>query len=336
MGVFNCIFVIIGVIIGAGFASGKEIYTFFFIYGKYGIIGIIIASFLIGLIIYKTLKIIKENNINNYDEFLEIVIGKKSFKYIDIKIVLRFIVNIFLLITFFVMCAGFGAYFKQELGMNEILVCTAFSVFCYFILNRSIKGVVFINSILIPIVIFVLIVLGMKIGKTNTVMVENPEMGYWVIKAIFYASYNSITLVSILIPLKGYINKKLDIFKISIICAIIILLLALIIFALLLCLDDDISKIELPTVYIAKNFGVIYKYLYSGIIVGAIMTTAISSAYAFLNNVSKSKTYRRNNFIICGFSIVVSMLGFSNLVGVLYPVFGLLGLIQLIIVMVHL
>lgn len=38
MKILSCIFVIIGVIIGAGFASGKEIYTFFFVYGEKGII----------------------------------------------------------------------------------------------------------------------------------------------------------------------------------------------------------------------------------------------------------------------------------------------------------
>ncbi len=37
----NAVFVIIGTIIGAGFASGKEIFTFFNIYGGYGILGYI-------------------------------------------------------------------------------------------------------------------------------------------------------------------------------------------------------------------------------------------------------------------------------------------------------
>lgn len=42
MKILSCVFVIIGIIIGAGFASGKEIYTFFFIYGPKGIIGLVV------------------------------------------------------------------------------------------------------------------------------------------------------------------------------------------------------------------------------------------------------------------------------------------------------
>ena len=70
--------VIIGAIIGAGFASGQEIYIFFFSYGKEGILGIIISCTLLGITIYKSLKIILENNIENYKEFLEYIINKKK------------------------------------------------------------------------------------------------------------------------------------------------------------------------------------------------------------------------------------------------------------------
>ena len=57
----NCIkiaLVIIGALIGAGFASGQEIYLFFFSYGKRGIFGIAVSAILLGIIIYKTIIII--------------------------------------------------------------------------------------------------------------------------------------------------------------------------------------------------------------------------------------------------------------------------------------
>ena len=49
--------VIIGALVGAGFASGQEIFSFFYVYGKNGIFGIIIMCLLMGFLIYKTLKI---------------------------------------------------------------------------------------------------------------------------------------------------------------------------------------------------------------------------------------------------------------------------------------
>ncbi|MCI9062847.1 MAG: hypothetical protein HFJ15_10945, partial [Romboutsia sp.] len=58
--------VIIGALIGAGFASGQEIYLFFYKYGIYGIWGLVICSGLIGLIIY-TAKYLSRNQKNMKD-----------------------------------------------------------------------------------------------------------------------------------------------------------------------------------------------------------------------------------------------------------------------------
>lgn len=333
MRILSCIFVIIGAIVGAGFASGKEMYTFFLVYGKYGILGIIISTCIIGCAIYKTLKIITKYNIKHYDGLLDIIIGNLKFKNIDLKIILNFIINVFLLITFFVMCAGFSAYFKQELGINEIISSLFISVFCYSLLNKNIKGVFLLNSILIPMIIIVLVILGIHCFQLEEIK-EISDNGFWYISSVLYASYNSITLISILMPMKGYIKNKKDILKIAVICTLIMLLLSGIVFMLLLTIDTDISKIELPAVYAAGNLGIAYKYLYGVIILGAIITTAISSAYGFLNNISKTKeTYKKINFLMCFVAIFISLFGFSNLVNSLYPVFGILGLIQLLIIL---
>ncbi len=354
--IINCVFVIIGVIIGAGFASGKEIYTFFYIYGWYGVLGIVISIIFIGYVIFKTLKIIKKYDVNNYDDFLDVIMGnvkikrvsttnkyysKKSnnffeylIKQIDIKIIIDFVINIFLIISFFVMCAGFSAYFKQEFGVEIIFSSIFISIFSYFILNKNINGIFALNLILIPIIIFVLIFLS-KFTVEKNYSFENIEFNFfWIISSILYASYNSITLVSMLIPMKKYIKIKKYIIIISLLCIFIIFLLALIIYGLLCTINEDISKIELPTVYAVSNFGEIYKYLYGIIIISAITTTAISSAYGFLNNISKTKQkYKKINFLICIIAIFVSFIGFSNLVNMLYPLFGVLGLIQLIFIL---
>ena len=44
MEILKVVFVIIGTLIGAGFASGQEIYAFFFSFGIKGLAGILISS----------------------------------------------------------------------------------------------------------------------------------------------------------------------------------------------------------------------------------------------------------------------------------------------------
>lgn len=117
--ILKIVFVIIGTLIGAGFASGQEMYVFFFAFGMKGFIGILISSILMGVIIYKVLKIINDHEIQNYKEFLEVLIpGENNSK---IKKIINCLVNLFILITFFIMIAGFGAYFEQEYGISSLI-----------------------------------------------------------------------------------------------------------------------------------------------------------------------------------------------------------------------
>lgn len=103
------VYTIIGTLIGAGFASGQEIFLFFYRYGRNGLIGILLCSLLISITIYKSMKIIYIYKINTYSEFLNhISINKK------ISRIINKIINIFLGSMFCIMISAFGTYFNQE------------------------------------------------------------------------------------------------------------------------------------------------------------------------------------------------------------------------------
>ena len=152
--ILKIVFVITGAIVGAGFASGQEVYLFFFSHGIKGIIGIVLSSFIIGVVISKTLKIINNNNINTYNEFLDYLIKNNK-----IKLLINSIINIFILVTFYIMIAGFGAYLQQEYKIDITLGSAILSLLCFIILKSNVKGFVKSNEILIPILLIVITVI---------------------------------------------------------------------------------------------------------------------------------------------------------------------------------
>ena len=94
---------------------GQEIYIFFYRYGINGIAGIIVSNILMGLVIYKTLNIIRLKKIKTYKEFLDIItLRLDKNQCLFLNQIINIIINVFLLITFFIMISGFGAYFNQE------------------------------------------------------------------------------------------------------------------------------------------------------------------------------------------------------------------------------
>ena len=111
----------------------------------------------------------------------------------------------------------------------------------------------------------------------------------------------------------------------------IILLLSVMIFLLLVRVDVDITQLEMPVVYVVSNMFTILRYIYGFIILGSIFTTAISLGTSFLQNTARNeKSYAQIALSMCIISVMISNIGFSNLVNLLYPIFGYLGLIQIL------
>ncbi|HJJ17864.1 MAG TPA: hypothetical protein OIM61_01055 [Clostridiaceae bacterium] len=330
--VLKVVFVIIGTLIGAGFASGQEVYLFFFSYGMKGLIGILISSIISGVVIYSTFNILNKYKINTYKDFLNILIPKNT----KLKIIANFIINIFILITFFIMIAGFGAYFEQEIGINRLVGSLILAIITFIVFMTSIKGVVKVNELIVPILIGFIFIIGIiSIKDIHILNLENyvirTNYTNFALSAVLYSSYNSILLIPVLITLNNYVKNKKQIFYISFISAIVTMLLSVIIFLLLVRVDVDISKLEMPVVYVVSNMFKILRYIYGVIILGSIFTTAISLGVSFLQNTAKNKKgYTQISIIMCITSVIISKFGFSNLVSLLYPIFGYLGLIQIL------
>lgn len=207
---------LIGTFIGAGFASGKEIYLFFFKYQVYGILGIIVSAIFIGYIIYKVLNISKRNDICNYNEFLNYLIKNKL-----IKIILINIIDVFLIISFCIMVSGFSAFIYQEFNIN-IIIGFIFMLICsYCAFKRKATGIIKINNILIPIIIFIIFFIVIKKVNLyelnfinglngerfniNNCKIENFK---FLIFSILYANYNLLTIIPIVVTMSNVTKNK--------------------------------------------------------------------------------------------------------------------------------
>lgn len=327
--IFTIVLVIIGALIGAGFASGQEIYSFFYSYGVIGLVGIIITFSLISFIIYKSLKIIYKNEINNYDEFLGIFIKNRK-----VTKVINMILNVLLLVTFYIMIAGFGAYFEQEIGVNKIVGSTILAIMTAIVFFTNVKGVLKVSEYIVPVlIVFIAIIGGMNLGAINSEIEMSVIKKGWLLSSIIYCSYNMILLIPVLISLRKQITRTSNIKYIAIISGILMMTISVMIFMLLTKSDVDISTLEMPVVYVIRTFFTRFKSIYAFTILSSIFTTAISIGIGFLQNVSETKkSYAQFVPFMCITSLLVSNLGFSKLVNLVYPFFGYLGIAQMIFI----
>lgn len=330
--IFTIVLVIIGALVGAGFASGQEIYAFFYSYGTVGIFGLVLTCILIAITIYKSLKIIYINEINNYDQFLNVFIkNHKIAKIIDI------VINVLLLVSFYVMIAGFGAYFEQEIGINKIIGSAVLAVMSAIVFFTSVKGVLKVSGYIVPILIISILIIGGINLVTLNGEIEIPVIKKgWLLSSISYCSFNMILLIPTLISLRKQITKKSYIKYIAIISGILMITMSIMVYMLLTKSDVNISTLEMPIVYIVRTFFAKFKPVYAFIILASIFTTAISIGIGFLQNMSKSsKSYPQLVLFMCITSLIISNFGFSKLVNFVYPIFGYLGIFQIIFIIKH-
>ena len=120
-----------------------------------------------------------------------------------VKNIINTTINIFILLSFYIMIAGFGAYLQQEYEINSIIGSTILGILCYFLFKTNVNGIIKINEILIPILIAVVTIIGIinfkNLDITNIkyyITTQNTKS--WLITGILYASYNCVLLIPVL------------------------------------------------------------------------------------------------------------------------------------------
>jgi uncharacterized membrane protein YkvI len=144
---FQIAAVYVGSVVGAGFATGKEIVEFFTQYGIYGFFGILIAGYLFIFTGTKMMLVSSKINATSYEEFNEYLFGKKA----------AFIINTIFLVMLLgvsaVMISGAGAVFEEQLGMSKRLGVWLTVVLATFVLCFGTRGLFAINSFVVPVMV---------------------------------------------------------------------------------------------------------------------------------------------------------------------------------------
>ncbi len=327
----KAISVIIGTMIGAGFASGKEVYVFFAQYKIMGLIGAVVSSIITAIVIYATLKISKNYQIENNNKFVDII-SKKD----NMSTIVKNIINTFLLASFWIMCAGLCSFFKQEFDIPIIITALISGCIIYIFLMTNIEGIMKLNTLIVPIMILAILYISI-INSQTTQIFESDNMTNVgpiraIIKAILYTSYNSILLIPIIVSMSRDVKTDKDIKRIAIISSLIIFILLILIYQMLICAKTDISKIEMPILSLLEK-EIWQKIIYGIAIVSAIITSVVSASYGVLENIKDKTKYKMSAIAICLLEIPISYIGFGNLVSTLYPVFGAIGIVQIILIL---
>ena len=322
---------IMGTTIGAGFASGREIWEFFTSYGYQSSFGLIITMLLFVFSSMIILWMSWRNQSNNYYDILELLMGKRIARVFDGFIFL------YLFSGSVVMFAGSGAIFDQW-GFPILFGVIVLGIALWLILMNGVSGLVQLNSVLMPIKMIVMIYIGFIFIRTHP-QIEMPfirqHLQVWP-SAITYVAFNVISLLGVLSTLGKSIHSKSEIVIGGIIGGIGLGSIAMILNLSLLRVENA-EAFEIPLFSLIEQNQPILLALVSIILWFAIYTTALSNLHGLIYRIKKKVSYSTGMTSLLFILVIIplSFIGFSNLIKILYPLYGVVNLYVLALLILY-
>ena len=324
------------VFLGAGFASGQELLQYFVGFGRMGILGILVAGVLFSLVGWAVLKICRRESIQNYSGLMRYLLGKR------LGPIMEGLVAGFLFCLFVAMLAGAGATGREAFGLPFTVGALVIGAIVFLVMCFGLDGIVKINVILAP---FMLLG-GIFIGLFSFFAYAAPVFFNffsgtfavaWLLSAIVYASYNLVTGVPVLTATSKLVEKKSDAMLGGLLGGGVITLLGICMALPLFLYYTDIVNLEIPFLHIVFGYGRVVMWLYLGVLVSALLTTAACNAFAVMEWL-KSRGFEnkiKTASVLCILGVLAAHVGFSNIVIFVYPLFGFLGLFKIIVILLN-
>ena len=322
----NIAFTYVGTVIGAGFATGKEIVEFFSINGVYGAIGILFATILFCWFGTKIMEIAHTYQLKSAQQFNVLLFGELGGNIIN---GLLFFV---LLGVTSVMLSGAGAVFKNYLHFHPFIGSILFIFLTFMVLRKGTSGLFSLNNTVVPIMcafivaVFINSYLPFSFSdfNVNNMLPSLNGLNLSVFtKPITYVCLNMALAQAVLVPIGSECKDKSSIVSGGILGGLILGII-------LLLIHLNVSKVvnfhqyEIPMVEVIKQIHPVFYYFFLMVILAEIFTTLVGNVYGMSRQISS--IIRLNNDFIVIFILIcclfISVIGYGPLLTFLYPLIG--------------
>lgn len=324
-------FAYVGVIIGAGLASGQDLLQYFLSFGSIGFVGIVGVGLLNVLFGGIALQLGSYYRSDNHDEVFERIAHPALRRVIDVVLVFSgFAMG-------FVMLAGAGANLEQQFGMPAwagSALCAVLVVLTAFLDFDRIMKVIGVFTPMIVLAITVLTVYALArphpgLAELDAIASRVPPAlpNLW-LSTINYFALCVVGGIAMAFVLGGSVLRIGEARRAGRVGGIII---ALVVGADALALYlnlDRVWDVNVPALEIARSIHPAFAFAYTLIIFALIYNTVFSLFYSTARRFSGGSTTRMRLVLVgvVALGYAASFMGFKKLVGAMYPIIGYLGI----------
>ncbi len=246
----------VGVIVGAGFASGQEILQFFASFGLVGLIGCVVSGALFALLSMAFSTMGQRLAAESHKEVVHAMLGR------HLGLVFDVLITFFLFAITVVMLAGAGSLLNQWLGVPEVWGSVLATVFTILIVCLDIRSVIAFIGTVTPFLMFMTVVVAGYVlmsphagheALAAAAQTQPRGAGQWLVAALLYVSYNLVAGMPFLVIMGGRAKSRSTAFWGGALGGLLLGLLILLIAVAMYLRMDTIGGMPMPMLSIATQ-----------------------------------------------------------------------------------
>nr|WP_047241482.1 hypothetical protein [Corynebacterium epidermidicanis] len=326
----------VGLLVGAGFATGQEVVQYFTSFGVSGIWGVMVAGAIMTLAGTVFLQLGSYFHASEHNTVFRQVTHPVVSKLLDVAVIIT------LFAIGFVMLAGAGSNMEQQFGWPTwagsllmlvlVLACGMLDV------NKVSKVIGAVTPTTIIAVLFIGIYTMFHMPDDPVAMMElagqtETPVSHWLVSALNYDGLALILAVSMSLVIGGDHLDPREAGRGGLWGGLIYTIMMGLAFFALLMHADVIQGTDIPMLVILTSIHPVLGTIMALIIFLMIFNTAIGMFYALGKRLSAGHEDRYFPIFVAGClaGFAVSFVGFRALMAYVYPVIGYIGMFMVVI-----
>ena len=312
-------FLIIGTTIGAGYASGAVLWQFF---GHESSLAIVLFSVFFSICCMVIMEISYRLKSSHYLPVLEEIVGARLTGVFDVMILL------YLFTTTIVMIAGSGATgqafnYSYWWGIGIIVVALML------LFLKGVNGLLQVNQFILPIMLvgMLAILIMFTVDQELALFSHWHEQRNWM-AAFPFTALNILPLVAVLGAIGNKVRSRNEIIFACVGSGLILGVISFIYNNSLIQIAEEILLYEIPLFAILKHYPMEILVFMSVMLWFAIFTTAAAGMLGIATRLQQY--FQKPLFLIVMLTLIIMIplttFGFSTLIRVIYPLYGILNL----------
>ena len=332
----NISFLYVGTLMGAGFASGREIWQFFGVFQAKSYFAVLMVAVLFILFGLMTVKISKELNTTDIGKII------MPFENLYLENFFGYVTAAILFIVYIVMAAAGGALFQEQFGIHRafggvllMILVIATTLGGFERISKNFKYIIPVLLIVVFLVCFNIILRQLPSPGRDVLIEISPMTPNWFFSAVIYISYNMLAGIPILANSTHRARSYRTALAGAALGGLMLGLAALAMDHAMLT-DTGLSAMSvLPILALSGELAGWVRWIYASLLLFAVYASATSNFYGFTTKIKEGKKKKYYIILAAVIGFVLSLFGFADIIAFVLPLEGYCGLVFLIAMTIH-